>query len=167
MKYIVLTLSFTLFFFSVSNAQEVDTLQDTSIVTAPLLDSAYFQKNIFSILESIGPRSNRINIEQSASVRDAFDKHIALSSNKKISGYRVRIFFDNKQDSRARSLGIKSSFTADHPDIHAYWTYDNPYFRVTVGDFRTKSEALMFMNQIKPDYPSAFLIKETINFPPL
>ncbi len=34
-----------------------------------------------------------------------------------------------------------------------------------VGDFRTKSEALEFLQQVKSTYPSAIVVKENINFP--
>jgi hypothetical protein len=36
---------------------------------------------------------------------------------------------------------------------------------VTVGDFRTKDEALRLFNELKILYPSAFIIKENINYP--
>ncbi|MFA6335472.1 MAG: hypothetical protein WCX48_07945 [Bacteroidales bacterium] len=167
MRYPVLTLLFSLLFFSITNAQEEVILQDTSIVKTPLLDSAYFKKDIFLILHESGPYSNKINIEQTDDLKTAFNNHISLASNKRISGYRVRIFFDNSQSARVHSLGVKSSFSASYPDVPAYWTYDTPYFKVTVGDFRTKSEAMMLMKRIEPEFPSAFLVKETINFPPL
>ncbi len=156
------------FFLGVSSAQEIETQQDTTVVkTAPLLDSTYFKKDIFSILQESGPAANKINIEQTNAMKDALNSHIAASSGRKISGYRVRIFFDNKQEARSYSLAAKSSFASSHPDIPSYWNYDNPYFKVTVGDFRTKSEAMILIQQIKDEFPSAFLVKQTINFPPL
>ena len=36
---------------------------------------------------------------------------------------------------------------------------------MTVGDFRTKSEAVELLNRIKSDFPSAFIVKENINYP--
>ena len=37
---------------------------------------------------------------------------------------------------------------------------------MTVGDFRTKSEALGLLNRVKGMFPSAFIVKEQINYPP-
>jgi hypothetical protein len=34
---------------------------------------------------------------------------------------------------------------------------------VTVGNFRSKSEAMKFLNQIKEQYPSVFLVRETFS----
>ena len=43
--------------------------------------------------------------------------------------------------------------------------YANPYFKVTVGDFRTRSEAVRLLERIKGSFPSAFVVKENIEFP--
>ena len=50
-------------------------------------------------------------------------------------------------------------------DVSAYRSYANPYFKVTVGDFRTKTEAMALLERIKVEFPSAFVIKENITFP--
>ena len=36
---------------------------------------------------------------------------------------------------------------------------------MTVGDFRTKSEAMELLERIKHEFPSAFVVKENISFP--
>ena len=54
---------------------------------------------------------------------------------------------------------------ASHPGIAAYRSYENPFFKVTVGDFRTRSEAMQLLTSIKSEFPKAFLVKENINYP--
>ena len=56
-------------------------------------------------------------------------------------------------------------FESLYHDVVAYRTYANPYFKVTVGDFRTKSEAVQFLERIKKDFPSAFVVRENIEYP--
>jgi hypothetical protein len=46
-----------------------------------------------------------------------------------------------------------------------YRVYANPYFKVTVGDFRTRSEAMEMLSRIKYSFPSAFVVKENIEYP--
>ena len=36
---------------------------------------------------------------------------------------------------------------------------------MTVGDFRTKSEAMELLSRIKYSFPSAFVVKENISYP--
>ena len=82
-----------------------------------------------------------------------------------MSGYRVRIFFDNKQTARVESEETLKKFERLYHDVVAYRTYANPYFKVTVGDFRTRSEAVKLLERIRHDFPSAFVVKENISFP--
>ena len=56
-------------------------------------------------------------------------------------------------------------FESKYHDVKAYRTYANPYFKVTVGDFRTKSEAMDLLSRIKREFPTAFVVKESIEFP--
>ena len=56
-------------------------------------------------------------------------------------------------------------FKAAYPGHGAYRSFASPYFKVTVGDFRTKSEAMQLMRSLKSDFPSAFVVKENINYP--
>jgi len=89
--------------------------------------------------------------------------HCHIRNNVKIKNqcYRIRIFFDNSRDARSVSSRMAEEFCTRYPDVPVYNQYANPYFKVTVGDFRSKSDAMKFMNTVKRDYPSAFLVKES------
>ena len=56
-------------------------------------------------------------------------------------------------------------FRSSYPEIPAYRNFSNSFFRVTVGDFRTKSEALRLLSKIKYEFPAAFLVHESIHYP--
>lgn len=106
-----------------------------------------------------------VEIYQSQDVANALRAQVAANSGRTINGFRVRIFFDNKQTARAESEAVLKRFETLHHDIKAYRTYANPYFKVTVGDFRTKSEAMDVLSRIKTEFPSAFVVKESIEYP--
>lgn len=116
---------------------------------------------------SIFDYTSGVSIAQSAAVREGMLRHIGSNSGRKMGGWRVRIFFDNKQDSRAKSEVALKDFQARYPGYGAYRTFANPFFKVTVGDFRTKSEALELLERLRKDFPSAFVIRESISYPAL
>ena len=124
-------------------------------------DESLAGKSIFSVLNSTGG----VAVHQDASVSSAMAAHVAKNSKARISGYRVRIFFDNKQNSRGASEAAMRRFQGAFPGIPAYRSFSSPFFKVTVGDFRTKSEASQMLHSLKGMFPSAFIIKENINFP--
>ena len=128
----------------------------------PVIDSTLFQANIFSLLKEYGLYSNPVHIEQPDAVKEALYTHIQKNSERAVNGYRIRIFFDNSQSSRKDSEKTEMQFIIKYPDIPTYRTYTNPYFKVTVGDFRTKSDAMRFLERIKGEFPGAFMVKEKI-----
>ena len=126
------------------------------------MDTTLAGKNIFTLLNS---GKGTVTVAQPDKVRDGMSKHIDNNKKEKISGYRVRIYFDNKQNSRGASEEAQRRFQASHPGIMAYRSFTSPFFKVTVGDFRTRSEAIQLMQQISREFPTAFIVKETINYP--
>ena len=147
---------------------DVTTAEVDSTYARAAVDSTLAGKDIFKMLDSgRGGRvhEGKIVIDQPQSVSRAMSGHIASNANKKMMGYRIRIFFDNKQDARTMSERVAGGFKSQHPGIGVYREYENPYFKVTVGDFRTKADARKFLNSIKGSYPSGFIVREKINFP--
>lgn len=135
-----------------------------SIVYRPVaaVDTTLAGKNIFEIM----PDSDvQVQIRQSHLVEGSMNAHMASNSDRTLSGYRVRIFFDNRQTARNESEATLKKFKNLFPDVMAYRLYANPYFKVTVGDFRTKSEAMALLSRIKGEFPSAFVVKENIEYP--
>ena len=130
------------------------------------VDTTLVGKDIFHIMPLKG-RGDVADVEiyQSQEIANTIRQQVADNSARSISGYRVRIFFDNKQTARKASEEIYERFTALYRDVKAYRTYANPYFKVTVGDFRTRSEAMELLSRIKSEFPSAFLVKENIEYP--
>ena len=141
---------------------------DSTYANRAAVDSTLAGKDIFQMLKSgrgSFSREGKIVIDQTPAVASAMSRHIANNAHKRSTGYRIRIFFDNKQTARNQSERVASTFKAQHPGINVYREYENPYFKVTVGDFRSKEEARRFMNSIKGTYPSCFIVRERINFP--
>ncbi len=158
--------------FATAKAQDVVVPAGYSLVDslvykpAATQDSTLFGKDIFSVLpkKSKGDKAD-VNVHQSQAIRTAMLKTVANNSSRTMTGYRVRIFFDNKQNSRGASEAAAGRFKGMYPGMAVYRTYSNPFFKVTVGDFRTRSEALRLLNAIKYEFPSSFVVREKINYP--
>ena len=133
---------------------------------ASTVDTALVGKNIYQVLplKEKGGKSDVV-IHQTDSIFSAMNAHVKNNASRTLSGYRIRIFFDNKQSARVASEEALKKFESLFHDVVAYRSYVNPYFKVTVGDFRTKSEAMSYLTRIRKEFPSAFVVKENISFP--
>ncbi len=82
-----------------------------------------------------------------------------------IPGYRIQIYKESGNTALDSALSVRDYFEARHPDVPAYITFNEPYYRLRVGDFRTRLEAIRFLSKIKREYPLAWEIKDEIHFP--
>lgn len=155
MKKILLTLLLVLVSGAVLRAQEfrVDTMKVSRV------DSTLVGRNVLSVLGS------GVTVNQSSAMRSALDRYVQNNANKKLTGYRIRVYFENGQNARARSEAIARSVSNAYPGMGVYRTFESPNFKVMVGDFRTKDEALKVYQSLKASYPTALLLKDTINYP--
>lgn len=155
------------------DAQEIVTVPEgyvlvDSVIYRPVatVDTTLVGKDVFLLMPSreMGDKAG-VTINQTEDVKDAMRRQVGDNASRTLSGYRVRIFFDNRQTARVESEETLRKFESMYHDVVAYRTYANPYFKVTVGDFRTRSEAVRLLERIKGAFPSAFVVKENIEFP--
>ena len=87
----------------------------------------------------------------------------AVGARLRFPGYRVCIFFDNGQDARAGAIAAKQLFKENYPGIKVYMVYENPYFKVAVGDCLTTEEAIILKGRVSSAFPKAFVKNETLS----
>lgn len=113
-------------------------------------------------------QSGSVEIIADPRIDQLVDKHIYLNQHQStLEGWRVQIFFDSGANSKRRASDVLNRFTALFPKTQAYLSFKEPYYRVRVGDFRTRLEAEGFMKSIAAEYPNAFAAADVINPPPL
>lgn len=79
----------------------------------------------------------------------------ATASKSRVAGYRVQVFSDNnastaRNEARAKSRNISERF----PEMRTYVIYNSPYWRLKVGDFRSRREAEDAAEEIRQAFPS-------------
>lgn len=126
------------------------------------------QIGIFGQLHEQKPNQGKVNIEQSEGISKLLNAYyIQNASRPGMQGFRIRLFFDLGQNSRTASEEVMNEFMLNYPGITVYRSFDSPYYKVSVGDYRTRDEALKFFKTIEKKYPKAFIVPEWINFPRL
>jgi hypothetical protein len=136
------------------------------VVFAPHLLLAQQKVAIIEHLHTPIAGMGTITIEQDSRIAQLLnDYYIQNISKPGMSGFRIRIFFDLGQQSRTKSQEAMDEFMEKFPGVSVYRTYDSPYYKVSVGDFRTRDEALKMLKSLETSYPKAFIIAEWINFP--
>ncbi len=87
-------------------------------------------------------------------------KHIAYNIAKPYSqGFRIQLYFGSQRD---KAYELRTEFMKLYPQTAAYVLYQQPNFKLRVGDFRTRLDALKNLNELQAYYPSAFIVKDDI-----
>jgi hypothetical protein len=88
------------------------------------------------------------------------EKHTEINQRGKSKGYRVQIYFGSD---KAKAKEMKAKFLNLYGrEMRAYEPYEQPNFKIRVGDFRTRMEAYRFWKKIKADFPTAFIVESDI-----
>jgi hypothetical protein len=96
-------------------------------------------------------------------ILENYNKHLIQNSrNRGVSGFRIRIFSDNGQGAKDHQKRVRANFLSLYPDIPTYYRYEGSYYKIYVGDFRTRRDALKIMGKIKNDFPDAFIVEDNI-----
>jgi len=106
--------------------------------------------------------TGKIELVQDYKIKDLMAKHVELNAKSNMKGYRLKIHFGSD---KTKAREIKAKFIAKFPNVPAYEKYDQPNFNIRVGDFRTKLEAYKFLKEVQPEFPSAFIVQDEIEFP--
>jgi hypothetical protein len=119
--------------------------------------------------------SGVLKINQDAAVDTLIGRYILMSNRVYrengyygIEGYRIQIYSSSNRNAREESKKAQAQFISSFPDIFSTIKYSEPgYFKVRVGDFRTKAEATRLYMEISRVFPDAYLVPDVINFPEL
>lgn len=107
---------------------------------------------------------DRVNIVVDSLLEANYYKLMAVNSKVKgVPGYRIRIFSESGVGAKEQQQRVRARFLSEFPDIDAYYRYDEPYFKVYVGDCRTRSEALKLYDLIKKEFPNPIIREDYIN----
>jgi hypothetical protein len=111
---------------------------------------------------------------------DKWSKHLIINSDSRVDtliqiqreesirkggfdGFRVQIF----QGTKDAAYQVKAKFISNYENIKVYVLFQSPDFKVRVGDFRTRSEAIKLKYLIMNEFPAGYIVEDFINFPDL
>lgn len=105
-----------------------------------------------------------ITIKQDASLPKLVNHHIEMNTSiKRVQGWRIQL---SSNTERNEVMNIKSTFLTQYPNTKTYLTYQQPYFKLRVGDFADKNEAYQFMKEINENFKGIFIVPDIVNVMP-
>lgn len=116
-------------------------------------------------------QSRDLNKNVTVKVNNRIDTLIAVqriinTEANNFNGYRIQIYSDAGNNSKSKAIEVQGVFAKTNPDYSSYLTFSEPYYKVRVGDFRTRIDAEKLLKSIIEVYPAAFIVADKIVFDP-
>ncbi len=118
---------------------------------------------LLSLAKLIVAQSN-ITVKQDAAISKLVDRHIELNTTvKRITGWRIQLISNSDREEVNKA---KAQFLTTYPNAKTYLTYQQPYFKLRIGDFADKAEAYKFMKEINDNFKGIFIVPDIVNIFP-
>jgi len=133
------------------------------ILAASGYTGAQTSSNILADLQTESESGGIVKIVQNESITNVLLLHLEAQrkSNQK-NGYRICIFADSGQEANRKAENVRSVFMSMYRDIRPYKTFNSPFYRVYVGDYKTKSKAMKFLKTLERNFPNAYIVYDVI-----
>lgn len=106
----------------------------------------------------------QITVKIDESINEQLRMKNASIDSTKISGYRIQIAFSTDQSNASSS---ESKFKSRFPEYRdrVYSLYQQPYWKIRVGDFYREIDAQKMLSDVRVYFPNAFLVKDYVRRP--
>ncbi len=81
-------------------------------------------------------------------------------AEKEYNVWRVQIYLGSGKNSRGLATSTRNNFKTKYPETNAELIYHSPFFKVQVGNFKTRIDAESFKRKLRGDYPNCWVVSE-------
>jgi SPOR domain len=120
------------------------------------------------------PKAGQLNIIQDPALDTLMSRYIIANEIQEqkngsgIEGFRIQIYNSSNRNAREESAKVRADFMNQFPDINSYLIFAEPgYYKVRVGNFRSRTEATRLYLIISKKFPNADLVPDIISLPDL
>lgn len=91
-------------------------------------------------------------------------RHVSFNkANNLVNGWRVQIFFESGNNSKSACYKSRDRFLELFPLTGSYITFTEPYYKLRVGDFRSRLDAEAFLQEVITTFPNAYIVQDMVN----
>lgn len=129
--------------------------------------------SIVDALQESESGKGEVEIRQSAAIRNLLGtRHGIITEDMQyleIPGFRTQVFSGNLRDSKDEAFRKEKEIKDSFPELVTYVTYIAPFWRLRVGDYRSREEAYHTMRMLMNAFPSyakeMYIVREEVKIP--
>lgn len=126
------------------------------------------------------PNAGKLNIMHDPALDTLISRYILGYKNLEekngysgMDGYRIQIYSSSNRNAKEESSKANAEFLSkfpesEFPELKSYTLFAQPaYYKIRVGNFRTRTEATRLFLLISKVFPDAYIVPDIIYFPDL
>ncbi|MEL6923716.1 MAG: SPOR domain-containing protein [Bacteroidota bacterium] len=103
-------------------------------------------------------QSQSVTLNEDYMVGRLMQKYVELNRfEDKVEGWRIQVLATTD---RQKMESAKANFQSKYPAIPVDWVHAPPYYKLRVGAFATRLDAIRTLQRVKRDFPSAYPAKD-------
>ncbi len=118
---------------------------------------------MFCFLSALSFMGDTVTFVADDRVNMLIEKHVEYNKTAAVNGFRINIYSESGNHSRSGAMAAQSAFAELFPEMKSYVSFEEPYFKVKIGNFRTRLEASVALDSLKATYPQAYVVKDALN----
>lgn len=103
----------------------------------------------------------KIEIRQAAGIEQLLNHHIQNNrANPGVEGFRIQLYSGTGAQSRQEAQEVRTRLLSLFPDEKVVVEYNAPFWRVRVGSYRHKHEALPLLRRVRAPFPNSYIVRD-------
>lgn len=114
--------------------------------------------------------TNSIVVHKDPRIDNLIRKQIEINefttrdARSRVPGYRILVMSTND---RTKAVNAKAKLYQEFPELSPYLMYQQPFFKLKVGDFKTREEAEEYLSAVQRYFPTGvYIVRDTIEVNP-
>ncbi len=108
------------------------------------------------------PESEEVLPNESSFESPVEQENLPAEENKQVDGFRIQLFSTKDIENATRAKNIAAEQLSDLNE-QIYLEFDSPYYKVRIGDFKTREEAERVRDIVRSrGYPKAWIVKTKV-----
>lgn len=104
--------------------------------------------------------NQNFTIKQDAGISELLYNYKEYNRKREFAdGFRIQIKYTDVRDEVYQS---KAALYKEFSDLASYVEYEQPYYKLRIGDFKTRLDATYYLQQVVTLYPGAFIVRDKI-----
>jgi len=131
------------------------------IVLFVLSGATYAQSGLVGDLQQRNDEEGVITIHDEEGIEELVNIQVEVNRRTGgVEGFRIQLYSGSGPEGKKGALSVKGQFLNNFPGHATDLSFTSPFWRVRVGNYRHKHEALPLLNELRELFPDCYIVKD-------